>query len=75
MSKKKQASLKVQDTIISWRKVNNEDYICLTDMAKKFNNRSEIILQRWMRNRNTVEFLILWEEFHNSPGVDDFQNK
>ncbi|MCB0844026.1 MAG: KilA-N domain-containing protein [Bacteroidetes bacterium] len=66
MAKKGKKSLIVQDTIISWREINDHDYISLTDMAKKFNDRSEIILQRWMRNRNTVEFLILWEEFHNS---------
>lgn len=66
MAKKKTGTLTIQDTVVNWQAINDQDYICLTDMAKKFNNRTEIILQRWMRNRNTVEFLILWEEFHNT---------
>ena len=35
----------------------NQDYICLTDMAKQKDGRIEIIIQNWMRNRMTIEFL------------------
>lgn len=41
------------------------NYICLTDIAKRDNNRSEIVLQNWMRNRDTIQFLGVWEKLHN----------
>ncbi len=46
---------------------NNGDYICLTDMAKAKDDeaRANIIIQNWMRNRNTVEFLGVWEQLNN----------
>lgn len=45
-----------------------EDYICLTDMvkAKKDDNaRPDMIIQNWMRNKDTVEFIGLWESINN----------
>ena len=43
------------------------EYISLTDIAKYRNdNDPRFVIQNWMRNRNTVEFLAVWEEFHNS---------
>ncbi|HII15698.1 MAG TPA: KilA-N domain-containing protein [Nanoarchaeota archaeon] len=45
---------------------NEEDYICLTDIAKyKDPERSDLIIQNWMRNRNTIEFLGIWERINN----------
>lgn len=43
---------------------NQEDYISLTDMTKGFGD--DAMIYSWMRNRNTVEFLGIWEEIHNS---------
>jgi hypothetical protein len=45
---------------------NDDDYISLTDIARYKNSGypSEVI-QNWMRNRSTVEFLGLWERIHN----------
>ena len=40
------------------------DFISLTDMAKRFGD--DILIYQWMRNRNTVEFLGIWEQIHNS---------
>lgn len=40
-----------------------DDYISLTDMAKKFGG--DDLIYSWMRNRNTVEFLGIWEQLHN----------
>ena len=43
------------------------EYISLTDIAKYRNdNDPRFVIQNWMRNRNTVEFLAVWEELHNS---------
>ena len=42
------------------------EYISLTDIAKYRNdNDLRFVIQNWMRNRNTVEFLAVWEELHN----------
>lgn len=44
----------------------NEDYISLTDIAKfKSDEFPGYIIQNWLRNRNTVEFLGLWERINN----------
>ncbi|SHJ86561.1 KilA-N domain-containing protein [Dethiosulfatibacter aminovorans DSM 17477] len=46
--------------------VNNEDYISITDIAKyKDEKRTGYIIQNWMRNRNTIEFLGIWEKLNN----------
>lgn len=52
----------VQETPISVHEVEGQDYICLTDMAKGEEGTDHI--KNWMRNRNTIEFLGLWEVMH-----------
>lgn len=45
---------------------DSNDYICLTDMAHfKDNERTNYIIQNWMRLRSTIEFLGLWERINN----------
>lgn len=45
---------------------NEDDYISLTDIAKKRTEENPgYLIQNWMRNRNTVKFLGLWEQMHN----------
>jgi hypothetical protein len=45
---------------------NDEDYICLTDIARyKDESRTDYIIQNWLRNRNTIEFLGIWEQLNN----------
>lgn len=45
---------------------NNMDYISLTDIAKyKDSEFPGYLIQNWMRNRSTVEFIGLWEKLHN----------
>ena len=43
---------------------NEQDYISLTDMVKNFGD--EIILYNWLRNRNTIQFLGIWEQLYNA---------
>jgi hypothetical protein len=44
----------------------NEDFISLTDLARhRDGDRSDYILQNWMRNRSAIEFMGLWEQFNN----------
>jgi hypothetical protein len=60
---KKKRSLVVNENVISIHDIGGEDYICLTDMARDEEGTDHI--RNWMRNRNTVEFLGLWEVMNN----------
>ena len=43
------------------------EFISLTDIAKyKNEDDPRFVIQNWMRNRNTIEFLAVWEQLHNS---------
>ena len=53
----------VLGTAISIMKFQQEDYICITDMLKA--KDGEFFISDWIRNRNTIEFLGIWEEIHN----------
>jgi hypothetical protein len=63
MVDKKSRSIVVQGSAIAVTIRHEQDYISLTDMVKKFGD--ETILYNWLRNRNTVEFLGIWEQLHN----------
>jgi KilA-N domain len=64
MSKNKKINVKGTDIILYQE--NKEDFISLTDIARHRDpERSDYILQNWMRNRNTIEFIGLWEQFNN----------
>ena len=60
---KKVSVITVQNIDISIVVENNADYICLTDMVKGHEGDDHI--RNWMRNRNTIEFLGIWELLHN----------
>lgn len=63
MSKKK---LNVNEIEIVLYKQNEEEFISLTDMAKfRDSERTNYIIQNWMRTRSTIEFIGLWEQLHN----------
>ena len=57
------AKITVKDTDVTVLKINEEDYISLTDMLKA--KDGIFFFSSWMRNRNTVEFLGVWEKVHN----------
>ena len=57
------AKITVKDTVVSVLKVNKEDYISLTDMLKA--KDGDFFFSNWLRNRNTVEFLGIWEQLNN----------
>jgi hypothetical protein len=65
MAKEKKSTINVQGTAITILNQNETDFICLTDMANKFGG--DDLIYSWMRNRNTLEFLGIWEQIHN-PG-------
>ena len=57
--------LQVNSTEIRIIKVNGEDYICITDIAKRKTDDPVSAIGNWMRNRNTVEYLGTWETLYN----------
>ena len=63
MVKDKKSTISVQGAAITIFSHKEEDYISLTDMAKKFGDDS--MIYSWMRNRNTLEFLGIWEQMYN----------
>ncbi len=53
--------------------VNDQDYICLTDIARyKDSERTDYLISNWLRNRNTIEFLGIWEQINN-PGFNPIE--
>jgi hypothetical protein len=57
--------IKVLGTEISYFQQNEHDYISLTDMVRNVENGLSLI-EKWLRNKNTIEFLGIWEEINNS---------
>lgn len=60
--------------------VNEEDYVCLTDIARyKETIRTDDLIRNWLRNRNTIEFLGIWEQINNPDfnpvEFDGFRNQ
>jgi hypothetical protein len=59
--------INVQGTDIFLLSQKESDYISLTDIARhKDSDRTDYIMQNWMRNRGTIEFLGLWEKINNT---------
>jgi hypothetical protein len=51
---------------ISIKRINNEDYVSITDIARyKNNEHTDDLIRNWIRNRNTIEFLGIWESIYN----------
>ena len=61
------AKINVQQTAITLLKVNEQDYISLTDIARYKSDDPTAVIGNWMRNRNTIEYLGIWETLYN-PG-------
>ncbi len=60
---KKNRKIEVLETAITVVSVRDQDYISLTDMLKA--KEGDFFISDWLRNRNTVEFLGIWESVHN----------
>lgn len=63
MTEKKTKKILVQGTEIAIIEDNRQDFISLTDMLKA--KDGDFFISDWLRNRNTVEFLGIWESVHN----------
>ena len=71
------AKITVQNTQITVVNINERDYISLTDMVRNIENGLALI-EKWLRNKNTIEFLGIWEEMYNpdfnSPEFEGIKN-
>lgn len=62
----KKITINVQDTDISVLLGNEQDYFSLTDIAKRVNPvQPADLIANWMKNRDTIELLEIWEKLHN----------
>ena len=56
-----------------------DEFISLTDIARYKSDEPKDVIKNWMRNKDTIEFLGLWESLHNESfkGVefDSFRNQ
>ena len=59
------AKITVKDTSVTIISVNENDYINLTDIAKYKSNDPTAVIGNWLRNRNTIEYLGIWESLYN----------
>jgi hypothetical protein len=57
------AKITIKDTEITVIQFKNDDYICLTDMIKV--KDGDFFVTDWLRNRNTLEYLGIWEQVNN----------
>ena len=71
------AKIVVNETEITIIEIDEKDYISLTDMVKGIENGLALI-EKWLRNKNTIEFLGIWEEMYNpnfnSPEFEGIKN-
>ncbi|MHB1799214.1 MAG: KilA-N domain-containing protein [Vulcanimicrobiaceae bacterium] len=70
MSKAKKSTIEVRGTSVAVISQNQQDTLCLTDIAKFKNpDHPDDVIRNWLRSRNTVEFLGVWERLNN-PGFN-----
>ena len=70
MSTTRKATVSVKGTDITVLVFREQDYISLTDIARHKNaGLTDDLIRNWLRNRNTIEFLGIWERLNN-PGFN-----
>ena len=59
------AKIKVKESEVTILSINENDYISLTDIARHKSDNPTGVIANWMRNRNTIEYLGMWETIFN----------
>ncbi|OGU57875.1 MAG: DNA-binding protein [Ignavibacteria bacterium GWF2_33_9] len=59
------AKINVKQTSISILQLNEVDYVSLTDIARYKSDEPTAVIANWLRNRNTLEYLGIWETLYN----------
>ncbi len=74
----KNKKITVQGSEITIFVTKEQDYISLTDMVRDIEN-GLVLIEKWLRNKNTIEFLGIWEEIYNpdfnSPEFGGIKNQ
>ena len=65
---------------VGFARFNDDDFISITDIAKFINPDAPAdVIKNWMRSKNTIELLGLWERLHNPDfklvEFDQFRNE
>lgn len=58
-------NIEVQGLAIAYKKINDDDYISLTDLARYKTDDTSLVIGHWMRTRNTIDYLTTWETLYN----------
>lgn len=78
MAKKRLTQIDIDGKIIKIREQQKGDFIALTDMVQGFEGGLGLI-EKWLRNKNTIEFLGIWEKLNNpdfnSPEFEGIYNE
>jgi len=62
----KKSIITVKDTNIRTMTINGIDYVCITDIARQKNaEEPKDVVKNWMRLKNTIEYMGLWEKLNN----------
>ncbi|MDI6915759.1 MAG: KilA-N domain-containing protein [Desulfitobacteriaceae bacterium] len=73
------ATINAKGTEIAVFSTGNDDYISLTDIAKYKSDEPNDVIRNWLRNRDTIDFLGLWEQMNNPDfkpiEFDGFKNE
>ncbi len=73
MSKAKRSTIEVKGAAVAVFSQNQQDFICITDIARYQDaERTDYLISNWLRNRNTIEFLGIWERLNN-PGFNPIE--
>lgn len=77
MNTQRKQQIVVKDTTVNFTTIDGEDYICLTDMVRNMGGSD--VVEKWFRNKNTLEFLGVWESINNpgfnSPEFEGIRNQ
>ncbi len=79
MPKANKTTIQAKGLSISVQSAKEADYICITDIAKYKSDDPTAVIQNWLRNRDTIEFIGLWEQLNNPDfkhlDFEGFKNK
>ena len=68
------AKIYVDDAEITILEIEEKDYISLTDMIRNIDN-GLVLIEKWLRNKNTIEFIGIWESMYNLDfNMDEYHN-
>ena len=68
--------IEVQNIKVNVSHINENDYICISDIAKAKSDKSRAadVIRNWLRNRSTLDFLTAWEQIYN-PNFKVFESE